>query len=348
MAKIAHFADLQLGFNIFDGRRSSVREQDFYHAWIAAAEESASREVDVVVLAGDIFEHDGSVSRPISPATYNTFNHGLDILAEAGIDTVVVSGNHDTPRVFNPSNHPLIVPSGERYHANFGQESALLELRGLTFQLIPWVHNKPLTESDFGPADVCVLHAPCPVISPAYGGTRQFDPSFAERYRYVALGDWHDYKGVTANAFYSGSLERTAFGQLGSVTGGMFVDLSGDGDDATYWSYDSREMQEFLISEDPDKFLEELIDDTWLDESTMVRVIFKGVDPTRVSSDLLSKLYDRFEFVKINWTSTRQSKVEVELPTTAPVQQMWLQYCQDVALEQAVQEAGTEALQEVC
>lgn len=342
MTVIAHFADLQLGFNSFNGRYSRDREQDFYDAWEAAATEAVERGAEIAVIAGDIFENDGSRSSPILPATYLAFEAGLEILLEGGIDVLAVSGNHDTPRLVRPGNHPLAVVGGYKYIANYGTSAVSLEVRGLKFNLLPWVHEVPFTESDFESADVCVLHAPCPVINPAYGGTRQFDPTFAERFEYVALGDWHGFAQVSPNAYYPGSLDRTSFGQADNAVGVIFTTLGGE---VEHWQYAARPMYNIEITTADQ--LEQLLQDSQLSEQAMVRLTFKEVDPTELHSDLFKSLYGRFKFVKEVWRNVAQKTTAEALPQAATLLSQWGEFCSASELSEAVMNAGAEVLQEV-
>lgn len=347
---IFHIADLQLGFSTFDGTFSPVREQDFRNVWHAAVLEALERKADLVAIAGDIFEYDGSRRNPITPAAYVAFREGLQTLNDHGVDTVAVSGNHDTPRV-STREHPLAVFEGlfPRVHVQYSGPE-VIEIGDLDVCLIPWIHQQPLTGDDFQEADLCVLHAPSAVVDPNYGDhVRAFEEEYAERYKYVALGDWHGVRKVANNAWYSGALERTSFAQAKELTGGFFVTIDESGVvSREHWSSPARQMSEVVIGDDVNRRLRDLIDRDLDDQygSPMLRIVFDGIDPTTVDPELLGRIHDEIEFVKESWKNPSPSKKTEELKHVA-VSDQWQQYCDDSELEDDIKGAGLEALEEV-
>src|SRR6185503_4867887 len=72
----------------------NVREEDFLRSFAWAVDETIRLEPDGFLWLGDIFDH----ARP----SYRTFAQvlaGLQLLADAGLHGVAISGNHDTPRI---------------------------------------------------------------------------------------------------------------------------------------------------------------------------------------------------------------------------------------------------------
>ena len=88
MARFLHVADVHLGFNRYDNR---VRSQDFFRAFYDVLDTYAvGKQVDFVLIAGDLFEH-----RNIQPATLNQAQVCLNLLAQANIPVIAIEGNHD-------------------------------------------------------------------------------------------------------------------------------------------------------------------------------------------------------------------------------------------------------------
>ena len=70
------------------------RERDFEVSFEAAVQLALDQEPELIVWLGDVFDH----PRP----TYRSFRVALRALAlirEHGVPAVVISGNHDTPRL---------------------------------------------------------------------------------------------------------------------------------------------------------------------------------------------------------------------------------------------------------
>ena len=70
------------------------REWDFEQSFAAAVELALAQQPDLIVWLGDIFDH----PRP----TYRSFRiaqRALQRIREHGVAAVIISGNHDTPRL---------------------------------------------------------------------------------------------------------------------------------------------------------------------------------------------------------------------------------------------------------
>ena len=96
--KIAHLADLHLGYRQYDRQTpkgGNQREADVALAFARAVDDMLEQHPDLVVIAGDIFH---SV-RPTNPAILFLFQQ-LQRLRVALPETplVLVAGDHDTPR----------------------------------------------------------------------------------------------------------------------------------------------------------------------------------------------------------------------------------------------------------
>lgn len=86
-ATFLHMADCHLGKRQYNNRR---RQNDFTRAYLDIIDAAIAREVDFVLLAGDLFE-----KRTIDPLTLVHAISGLERLREAGIPCLAVEGNHE-------------------------------------------------------------------------------------------------------------------------------------------------------------------------------------------------------------------------------------------------------------
>ena len=96
--KLAHLADLHLGFRQYDRqtpRGGNQREADVAEAFRRAVDDLLAQRPDLILLAGDVFH---SV-RPTNSAILWCFQQ-LQRLRAGLPDSpiVVIAGNHDTPR----------------------------------------------------------------------------------------------------------------------------------------------------------------------------------------------------------------------------------------------------------
>jgi DNA repair protein SbcD/Mre11 len=95
---IAHLADLHLGYRAYHRLGpggTNARERDVARAFGAALDAVSALEVDLVVVAGDVFH----TVRPSNAAIADAFRQFARLRAALpGTPVVVIAGNHDSPR----------------------------------------------------------------------------------------------------------------------------------------------------------------------------------------------------------------------------------------------------------
>src|SRR5258708_40137421 len=96
--KLAHLADLPLGFRQFDRltpRGTNQREADVADAFRRAVDDLLEQQPDLILIAGDVFH---SV-RPTNAAILFFFQQAQRVHgALPDTPIVMIAGNHDTPR----------------------------------------------------------------------------------------------------------------------------------------------------------------------------------------------------------------------------------------------------------
>ena len=226
--KLAHLADLHLGFRQFDRqtpRGGNQREADVADAFRRAVDDMLEQRPDLIVLAGDIFH---SV-RPTNPAILFFFQQ-MQRLRSGLPDSpiVVIAGTHDTPRS---------VETGTilRLYEALGVEVATDRPRRVVFPQLDCavlaVPHQALAQPD-RPAlrpepgsslNVLVTHGDWPGLGEQrgtmeYGGVLlQREDIAPAQWDYVALGHYHVAHQVEPNVWYAGSLDYVgpnSWGQL--------------------------------------------------------------------------------------------------------------------------------------
>lgn len=209
----------------------NVRELDIYAAGQALSEHLCEIEPDLVVVAGDVWD----TAAPSPQA----LRHGYDFhrrLQEAGIETLVVGGNHDT---LSTPGRPTPLQHLERY---FGCQVALdqqsLEIADLHVHAVPYrtVSMGEFETPDYseGAPNLLVVHAAVdgddmPDFA-QYDYTRLsrkdlFDPGANLR----LLGHIHIHQPVGDQAFYCGSPERLTWGEITNTPAFYLHDVYEDG-----------------------------------------------------------------------------------------------------------------------
>ncbi|MBI1968218.1 MAG: metallophosphoesterase [Gemmatimonadetes bacterium] len=217
--KLAHLADLHLGFRQFDRqtpRGGNQREADIAEAFRRAVDDLLAQQPDLVLVAGDVFH---SV-RPTNAAILFLWRQLQRIrvaLPETAI--VVIAGNHDTPR--SAETGTIL-----RLYEALGVEVVVDKPRGLHFPKLDCAvlavpsqalsaPERPALRPEPGAAlNVLLVHGlleevlgPEESAAEYWGATLTRAEIAPAQWDYVALGDYHVAHEVAANAWYPGSLE---------------------------------------------------------------------------------------------------------------------------------------------
>jgi len=338
----AHIADLQLGCNRFDGRLSRRREQDFYDAWIDLAGRLAERrDISHVLIVGDAFDH----ASPSTAARY-AFEQGLRLLQREEKKTIIISGNHDTPRAAE-TMHPLAL-----YEDFCNVEVVVDNIRVIDgFHCIPWRWGQPIQEVEYQRYEgdrVLAVHAPCPVLDEYRDSAREFLPSMGLGYDYVALGDYHRPQEVAPLMWYSGSTERTSFGEEDAPVGAQIVTLAEQPGAITREWIDSksrRMVTMHLTGPDMEEDLNTLLTNVTDLPDTMWRAVIHGIEPTQVDPHLLAQVKGAGHFVKIVFQDRPAPPALVDFgPTT--LYDQWHEFTEQAEYSPQVAEVGLEILEE--
>ena len=226
--KLAHLADLHLGFRQFDrqtSRGGNQREADVAEAFRRAVDDLLEQRPDLIVLAGDIFH---SV-RPTNPAILFFFQQMQRVrsgLPDAPV--IVVAGDHDTPR-------SLETGTILRLYEALGVEVAVDKPRRIVFPKLDCAvlavphqalaqADRPALRPEAGAAlNVLVTHGEWPGLG-EQRGTKDYGGALLARdeiapaqWDYVALGHYHVAHQVEPNVWYAGSLDYLSpnpWGQL--------------------------------------------------------------------------------------------------------------------------------------
>ncbi|MGE5800938.1 MAG: metallophosphoesterase family protein [Gemmatimonadota bacterium] len=217
--KLAHLADLHLGFRQFDrqtAKGANQREVDVAEAFRRAVDDMLEQQPDLIVIAGDLFH---SV-RPTNAAILYCFRqlHRLRTgLPNAPV--VIIAGEHDTPRSTETG-------SILRLYEALGVEIAVEEARRIVLprldcavlavpqQALAKADRPALRPEPGGPTlNVLVTHGVYGGLGEErgtmeYGGAELTRELLApEKWDYIALGHYHTAQSVATNAWYAGSLE---------------------------------------------------------------------------------------------------------------------------------------------
>ena len=233
--KIAHLADTHLGYSAYgkadpeSGRNQ--RAVDIENSFAAAVSDILTRDVDLVLHAGDVFHH----TRP-SWSTLTHFVRQMRRVEQAGIPAVVIAGNHDTPRLRTTGSVfgllSLALPS-TKFIAGYEAEEHSLQELGVLVHGVPHGAlvnpDPPAVPPDPKMRNIVVTHGIAPGFK-SWAGREAGEANLRGNvldtsYDYVALGHIHLREKVGINAWYSGSTERTSWGDQAAQPGYALVTL---------------------------------------------------------------------------------------------------------------------------
>jgi DNA repair exonuclease SbcCD nuclease subunit len=223
---IAHLADLHLGFNALPLRTPSgqnLREHDVERAALACADLIADElRPQIAVIAGDLLD-----ATRVSTRGFDGAVRFCRRLREAGIEVVVVGGNHDQAE--GEESFPMLSLLARHHDVRVYLGQATLDISGVRLHLVPFRalsralsgrgEIEPFEFSNLLP-NVLVCHGA--VDAPQIAAEEVLvppewlnDPRFA----LCALGHIHQHRQLNERSFYSGAIEHLSFGERNETPG---------------------------------------------------------------------------------------------------------------------------------
>ena len=233
--KIVHLSDTHLGrweLHHTDSEGRNVREQDGYDVFARAIDRALELRPALVVHSGDLFHGHHPAAAALGVALDQ-----IERLRSAGIEFVVIAGNHSTPRV-RGVQHPFSLLERFGADAIYG-EPRQLRFGELSVTAVPHSHDVEQMAAWIAAAEpdpkarfnVLVAHAGLEGLSRVGMG----EPAATElpgeileqvaAFDYIALGHLHQFDRPRVNAVYAGSLEKLSWADQATRKGIVEVDL---------------------------------------------------------------------------------------------------------------------------
>lgn len=232
--KLAHLSDLHLGYaGAGPGRAGDVLE-----VFEGALGRVAELGPELVVVAGDIFDHPEVTAAPLA-----AFSRGIRTLRGnlPGVVVAIAAGARDMP-LERGRHGPLTVIGGMDGVEVADTRPRRLHLRGgrVCVTLVPHPVVLASRSLDLSPdpaaeRNILVLHAELA------SGRSHALPVPMDGWDYVALGSSHGYRRVGERACYSGSLERVGADpwEEAAIEKG-FVTVQLESGEPTFWPVEAR------------------------------------------------------------------------------------------------------------
>lgn len=236
--RIVHLSDTHLGLRELhhtDAEGRNVRELDVYDVFSQAIDKVLELKPAAVVHSGDLFHGHHPAAAALGVALDQ-----IERLRAAGVELVVIAGNHSTPRG-RAIAHPFSLLERFGVNAVHGQPRRL-HFGELAITAIPHSHDHEemagwIADADPDPKarhNVLVAHVGLEGLARVGAG----EPGSAElpgeilesvaSFDYIALGHLHQFDRPRVNAVYAGSLEKLSWADRSPRKGIVEVDLAAE------------------------------------------------------------------------------------------------------------------------
>ncbi|MFY9300035.1 MAG: DNA repair exonuclease [Candidatus Nitrosotenuis sp.] len=291
--RLIHLSDTHLGYSAYNKTDPQTglnqREFDVYSAFSQIIDYILENKPDLVIHSGDLFD---SV-RPSNRAIREAFRQ-IARLSAAKIPTVIIAGNHSTPRQKATGSIFHLFEYFEHIYPIFEGEYKTLEFGDAMIHAIPHAYDEEMFKQNFGKLkadkkfryNILVTHAAVIGIT-AFAGTEykelSIPPSILSKdFDYIALGHIHRFTKVADNAYYSGSPERFSFSEAGDKKGFIVADL--ENMNVKHEHTNAREMLNIRP-----------VDCSNLDVSEIMKVV-EGSIPSNISGKIMRLVFQDIPF----------------------------------------------------
>jgi len=252
IVRFLHVADTHLGYSAYHKLAENginQREMDTYNAFREVVDYAIATKPDAVIHAGDLFD----TIRPSNRAIYFALQQLLRLSRE-GIPAVIISGNHETPKLRETGSVFRIFQHLDFIYPVYKAKLEVIDIGDARIYAIPHCHsteelieNIKMASPEKGKINIMMLHVGVTGIKEFSYLRGDFNEQIipagylSPEFDYIALGHYHRATEVTKNAFYSGSTEHFSFKEAGERKG--FYDVEIDGEiRAKFVEVNAREM----------------------------------------------------------------------------------------------------------
>jgi len=225
--RIVHLGDNHLGAG------SGQREQDILDSYEEAIDQIIQLKPDLVINAGDLFHQLSPSNRAIAFASRQFIRLGRD----AGIPTIIISGNHDAPKQKHVEAVLSIFEAYENVYIIHKSRYERIKIKDCAVSAVPHCLTPEILKEELQKVEpdssarynILVLHgvvAGMEEFRMVDLAEQEIDASYFHRgFDYVALGHYHNFKRVEPMVYYCGSTERLSLSEACFDKGFIEIDF---------------------------------------------------------------------------------------------------------------------------
>ena len=232
-------ADTHLGYSAYrklTKEGMNQREIDIYNSFKQIIDYAVKSKPDLILHAGDLFDSVRPTNRAITIALEQIIR-----LSKEKIPFIVISGNHETPKLTETGNIFKIFDHLDHIYPIYDNKYETIPFKIGSKKII--IHAVPHCQTKEGfldnlkkvkpdnSADFNVFMAHGAVTGIKEFKMNEFNELFiptealSKDFDYIALGHYHKYTEIIGNAFYSGSSERLTFAEVEGKKGCIEIEL---------------------------------------------------------------------------------------------------------------------------
>jgi DNA repair protein SbcD/Mre11 len=218
--RVAAIGDAHLGRSYYPMTTESgvnQREFDFERSFESAVDLALAQQPDLVIWLGDVFDH----PRP----TYRSFRVAQRALARIrahGVPAVLISGNHDTPRLPGTgSPYSALADSFPEMHFAHRLAYERFELPGLVVHAVPQMLTVEAALAGLDEAarmrsatatNLLITHPRLTQLQPRHADINEIEVDAGRlQADLVLLGHYHSHTRVSERMWYAGSTDTFSF-----------------------------------------------------------------------------------------------------------------------------------------
>ena len=232
--KVAALGDAHLGRSYYSYTTAdgfNQRERDFEESFTKAVDLALAQSPDLVVWLGDIFDHPRPTYR-----SYRIAQRALVTIRDHGVPLVVITGNHDTPRLPGTGS-PYSALADLFPEVRFAHRMAYerFAFPGLVVHAVPQMLTVDATLDALAEARVSrsadatnllLTHPRIPQVEPHHADINEIEVDaglLKSSSDLVLLGHYHFHTKVDAGIWYAGSTDTFSFADDPEIPKGIVV-----------------------------------------------------------------------------------------------------------------------------
>ena len=357
---ILHMADTHLGYSAYYKTAENglnQREVDVYDAFRRCIDYAIESEPDLVVHGGDLFDTVRPTNRALNVALQQLIR-----LSKAGIPLVLISGNHETPKLRETGSVFRVFEHLDNVYPVYRGQYEQYRFDDVAVHCIPHCSTGDALRDNlvqFTPVDGCfnlfMLHVGVSGIKEFRTGdfNEQVVPtgSLPLEADYIALGHYHRQTKVTDNAWYAGSVEHLSFSEAGEDKGMLEVDT--DTGEVRSIPVETRPMIDADVidcsSRDANEITREVIDTLHgsIERGCIIRVVLRGISrPEYRSLDFhaIREAASEALHFDLSYDMAEAEQELIKQGRLGSLAEEWKQYMANVAVEDDKEELRDLAL----